>query len=251
MTIFGWDASQWDDDPQNRGRMDLKAARADGIQFFTHKATEVVPPPNQQIVRVQQFGTMIGRARDAGIPFLGPYVVIRNGTPVSDQVDILLAFITNQAPWWKAFPGWFFQVDLEDWQGDKAPGSKGEEMAALIRQRTGKAVVLYASQGQYGGTVPGKTPLWNANYPLWIAKDGASERHPYREAYRLSGGDRGPGWTSYSGRTPVIWQFTDNAIIGSQVRCCADAFRGTVDDFAKLIGVTTQPPGRPVFTNYL
>jgi hypothetical protein len=49
----------------------------------------------------------------------------------------------------------------------------------------------------------------------------------------------------------VIWQFTDNAIIGSQVRCCADAFRGTVDDFAKLIGVTTQPPGRPVFTNYL
>jgi hypothetical protein len=247
MTIFGWDASQYDDDPANRGQMDLKAARADGIQFFTHKATEVVPT---EVFRIRQFGTMIGRARDAGIPFLGAYVVVRDGTSTSSQVDIALAFIDQQCPWWKTFPGWFFQVDLEVWGGKQTSVSRGEEMAALFRQRTGKIAILYASKGQYGASIPGKTPLWNANYPLWIAKDSASERHPYREAYRLSGGDQGPGWASYSGRTPVIWQFTDNAVIGTQVRCCADAFRGTVDDFAKLIGAT-QPSGRPTITHYL
>ena len=38
--VWGWDASDYDWDPDKRGPMDLVAAQRDGISFFIHKATE-------------------------------------------------------------------------------------------------------------------------------------------------------------------------------------------------------------------
>jgi hypothetical protein len=64
MTIFGWDASDFDWD---RGPMDLGAARAAGIDFFTHKATEGTE------IRHRHYGETLERARAAGVPFLGAY----------------------------------------------------------------------------------------------------------------------------------------------------------------------------------
>lgn len=59
--------------------------------------------------------------------------------------------------------------------------------------------------------------------------------------YADAGGDTGPGWTSYGGGTPAIWQFSDAAIIdGKSVD--VNAFRGTLSDLQELLGAQQGGP---------
>lgn len=52
--------------------------------------------------------------------------------------------------------------------------------------------------------------------------------------YQQDGGDSGEGWTPYGNGNPVMWQFTDCALIdGTTVD--ANAFRGTADELAELL----------------
>ncbi|PIJ36725.1 hypothetical protein BMW24_003395 [Mycobacterium heckeshornense] len=53
--------------------------------------------------------------------------------------------------------------------------------------------------------------------------------------YLESGGDEGSGWQPYGGATPVIWQFTDAALVAGML-VDANAFKGTVDDLTSLLG---------------
>ncbi len=217
MTIFGWDASDFDHD---RGPMDMAAARRDGIDFYTHKATESTTTKHHP-------GPSLAAARAAGIPFLGCYMVPRTpGPSVAAQVSYFLAWVDQQAPWWRTFPGWFFQMDTEHWGYDNVPASIGHQAAQLIAQRTGKTVLHYAPRWAYNNTVPPGEHLWASSY---VTGSG-----PYRQLYP---GDTSARWIAYSGRTPMILQYTSSAIIGRQPSCDANAFRGTVLDFARLIGV--------------
>lgn len=215
MTIFGWDASDFDHD---RGPMDMAAARADGIDFYTHKATEGTSTKHHP-------GPSLAAARDAGIPFLGCYIVPRSGPSVSSQVDYFLSWVDSQAPWWRTFPGWFWQVDTEHWSYDKVSPQRGHEVAQLLRQRTGKTAIHYAPRWSYGNSVPLGEPLWASSYV-----NGPGH---YRNLYPGDGSTR---WGAYSGRAPVILQYSSSATIGRQPTCDANAFRGTVADFAQLIG---------------
>jgi GH25 family lysozyme M1 (1,4-beta-N-acetylmuramidase) len=72
------------------------------------------------------------------------------------------------------------------------------------------------------------------------------ERGTYASTeYAESGGDNGFGWGSYGGATPVVWQFTDAAVIaGLSVDC--NAFRGALDDFKAVLGITTPTKGETV-----
>jgi hypothetical protein len=215
VTLYGWDASDFD---WPRGPMDLAAARADGISFFTNKATEST---NTQHVH---YGEAMNRARAAGIPFLGAYHVVRT-LSVSAQVDYHLAYVNAQTPWWSSFPGWFFQADLEEWSYDAVAPSLGVAFAAEVERRTGRRCLLYAPEWAYGDTIGGSAPLWASSY-------GVNPKLPYRAAYP---GDTSLRWGSYSGRTPVILQFGSQATIGRQPGCDINAFRGTSADFAQLI----------------
>ncbi len=215
MTIFGWDASDYD---HGRGPMNMAAARRDGIDFYTHKATEGTSVKHHP-------GPSLANARDAGIPFLGCYMVPRTGPSVALQVAYLLSWVDQQAPWWRAFPGWFWQMDTEHWAYDKVSPEIGHQCAVELARRTGKRVLHYAPRWAYGNTVPQDEPLWASSYVT-----GAGG---YLSLYPGDGSSR---WGAYSGRTPVILQYTSSARIGSQPSCDANAFRGTVADFAKLIG---------------
>jgi hypothetical protein len=135
MTIFGWDASDFDWD---RGPMDLGAARAAGIDFFTHKATEGTG------TRHRHYGEALERARAAGVPFLGAYHVVRSTSSVAAQVDFCLGYVDAKTPWWREHPGWFFQCDLEHWPHDKVPPSVGVQWCERMEARTGRRVLLYA-----------------------------------------------------------------------------------------------------------
>lgn len=221
MTLFGWDASDFDWD---RGPMDLGAARRDGVVFFTHKATE------NTNVKHLHFGEAMARARDAGVPFLGAYHVVRSPRNAQQELDYFLSYVDRAAPWLWKHDGSFIQVDLEKWPYDAVPAAEGEAFADLAEAQVGKVAVIYASKGQYGNELAGTShELWNANYPL------SYQTGTLRELYNRAGGDSGPGWATYSGRTPKIWQYTSSARIGSQNTCDANAFRGSEEDFRAMI----------------
>lgn len=213
MTVFGWDASDYD---WSRGPMDYAAAHADGIVFATHKATEGTRTKHLR------YGEALRRARDAGIPVLGAYCVVR--TPgvgghgsVSAQVDYLLSHADRQTPWWRDHPHWMWQVDLEHWEYDKVRPEHGVRMCEILAG-TGKRTVLYAPKWAYGDSIGGSWPLWASNY-------GENPAAHYRQAYP---GDDSSRWVSYSKRTPSILQYGSQTIIGSQRICDANAWRGTL-----------------------
>lgn len=227
MTIFGWDASDYD---WSRGTMDLVAARRAGIDFFTHKSTEGTS------ITHSKFAMAMNRAKDAGVPILGAYHVARSPANASAEVDFWLKIVNAAVPWWKDHPCWFWQVDLEKWPYDAVSASEGESVADLIEQRTGRKAVIYASKGQYGDQLIGTSHnLWNARYPYNFTNED------FKAAYTRAGGDKGSGWQNYSGKMTIIWQYTSTARIGSQNTCDANAFRGTVEDLNKLLNGKVQP----------
>jgi len=232
VTLFGWDTSDYD---VGRGLTParVKDAAGLGIQFMTSKGTEQSPSAT---FKSQHCGWILTTARDAQIPYLGMYVVVRSGVPAATQAQTLIAYANSRVPWWSAFPGFFWQVDLERWPYDQVSPAIGVQVANELEARTSKTVLMYASKGQYGTSQLGDFPRWNANYPHNLDES-------FRTAYTRAGGDAGPGWQSY-GRPlaiPRVWQYTSTARIGAQRTCDANAFRGTSGDFATMIG--TSAPG--------
>jgi hypothetical protein len=233
MTLFGWDASDFD---WGRGPMDLVATKNDGITFLTHKATE-----GTSVIHAH-YGTVLGRARAAGVEFLGAYGVPRTpgnggaGT-ITAQVAYFMAHVNSATPWWRDVPGFFFQCDLEHWSNSKgvydavAP-SYGVQWCDLVRQATGRTVVLYAPAWAYGNSIGGADPLWASNY-------GTNPAGHYREAYP---GDASTRWGAYSGRTPAFLQYGSNLTIGTQPGCDANAYRGTLDQLRTLLTGGTPMP---------
>jgi GH25 family lysozyme M1 (1,4-beta-N-acetylmuramidase) len=216
VTLFFWDASDFD---WGRGPMDLNAAKADGITAFTHKATEGTS------VKHNHTGEALSRALNAGFEFIGAYHVVRS-INVSAQVDYFLSYLDQVAPWWRAFPGFFMQVDLELWPYDQVSASTGMAFASALVAAQPKRVITYASRGQYGNSLTGIiTPLWNAAY-------GSDPAVHYPLAYP---GDGSSNWAPYSGWTPVLWQYGSRTIIGTQPNCDASAYRGSLDDLRVLI----------------
>jgi hypothetical protein len=144
---------------------------------------------------------------------------------IAAQVDYAIAEADRQVPWWRGWPGWFWQVDLEHWGYDNVAPDLGVQMCAMLRARTNRWVVLYAPFWAYGNSIGGSDPLWASSY-------GNNSATPYRDRYP---GDNGPGWTPYSGRVPVFWQYGSRMTVGSQPTCDVNAFRGSLDQLKALI----------------
>jgi GH25 family lysozyme M1 (1,4-beta-N-acetylmuramidase) len=230
MTIFGCDFSDYDWD---RGSMNMSAMRADGISFVTHKLTELAG--NGAVFYHSNIKEFWNRSLKAGFPFIGCYVVVRSDVSVAQQVATALRYVNHT---WLDFPGFFWQVDTERWPYDSVKLSQGTEMCRQLEAVTGKQAVHYASVGQYGLSWHQPYPRWNARYPLWDNGTATSYRAHYRAAYNMAGGDRGSGWLD----STKIWQYTDNGIVGKQVRVDCNAYKGTEADFGKMIGAHEFAP---------
>lgn len=228
MTVFGWDASDFDWGRRGMAFDTFDRARREGIRFFTHKATEGT--------RTKHLGlaSAIANARRAGIDLVGAYVVVRtpgNGGHggIDAQAQYLINYVDTAVPDWRELPGWFWQVDLEHWSENGqvydavAPGL-GVAMAGSLRSLTRKQIVLYAPQWAYGNTIAGQDPLWASSYVNGTGT--VTDLYP---------GDSSPRWGAYSGRTPTFLQFSSRATIGGQPQCDANAFRGSYDQLRSLI----------------
>jgi len=219
MTVFGWDSSHFD------GQLSpsiLARAKSEGIEFFTAKIAEGLADTEGG-----HDDTALAAARAAGIPLVGGYLIPRSTATVTSQVDYWLKLADAGESWWRTFPGWFWQVDLERWPYDAVPASVGIAAAQQLRARTGRWTILYASRSQYGSQLGGwDGPLWNADY-------GPTAAYP--------GDNWAPGWAPYSGQAPTFLQYTSSATIAGLTTCDRNAYRGTLDQLRALVAGTTSP----------
>jgi len=218
MTIYGWDRSHYD------GTLTLAKARqalTEGIQFLTSKCGEGLTNDDGTDA------TSLANARDAGIPVLGGYWFNHGNDKPADEVTAFLKDVNRDEPWWKDFPAWFWQADLETSPSGLPSAAWAKEFCDRLRDQTGRVVIAYASHGMYGDKLAGLGhPLWNANYP-------SSKKAAFKSLYP---GDSFAGWTKYSGQVPALCQYTSSATIAGLTTCDANAFRGSLDDLLTLIG---------------
>lgn len=223
MTIFGWDASHYDNPP------DAARLVREGFSFFTHKAGGDGDDPELAATwdKIKNVRSQV---------LTGAYWVVRpdlHSNPAADA-DAFLARLDSQCPGWRDGP-FILQADCESW-GDSS-GKKKPNKAHIkafcdrLKAKAPKLMpVVYASAGDYGDALTGLGyPLWNARYVLSDQTGTASG------LYARCGGDSGKGWARYSGQDPAIWQFTSSATIVGQTTCDANAFKGSLAQLTALV----------------
>jgi lysozyme len=134
--------------------------------------------------------------------------------------------------------GWMF-----DWEDGGGDGTNLNAVYEAFITAGLKVVLIYPPDWYWAGT--GQTPDLSV-YPVGIV----SSDFPDADAdyasnlYAAAGGDSGEGWQGYANISPVIWQFTDNAIIAG-INVDADAFIGSETDLLALLGITPAPAPVP------
>jgi len=241
MTLLIWDTSHYD------GLLSpaiLARAKAEGIVALTHKLAEGMTDTEGT-----SDDAALSTARAIGIEFLGAYLVPRDTASVSAQVDYWLQVADASEPWWRDYPGWFWQVDLERWPYDNVPASVGVEAAKELRDRTGRWTILYASHSMYGDQLASwDGPLWNADYVSGSGSPGAL--YPGDNWQPLHGSWRG-GWAPYSGQEPTFLQYSSSATIAGLTTRDVSAYRGTIDELRQLIQGGTMDPNAYAAERYL
>ncbi len=224
MTSYGWDMSHYD-------TPNLGSAISEGIGFVTHKAGGDSNSGDPELA--SWWNGVKGLSSNV---LLGGYWVPRPDlySSASAEADRFLATLDARCPGWRERDAFILQVDAEIWNQDNATKPNLTYLKAFCRRlqyRTDSAYVpvVYASAGQYGNSLSGLGfPLWNARYPSSTPAD-------FKAAYANVGGDSGPGWGSYSGQVPLIWQYTSSATIGGQGTSDANAFRGTIAQLKNVV----------------
>jgi len=225
-----------------------------GFIGTTHKVTEgtsFVDPT---------YAGRLNRFHAAGVPVLGAYHVLHTGS-LAAQLDHWLSTLDALTPWWRTHPHFILQIDAEKWPNDPVTGPLHQLAAPLpldeYRRVWGARIsttetfaqmlvdsgapgfkVTYASRGQFGDSLAGiAVPLWNAAYH--------SSTYP---------GDGAVDWAPYSGRTPVLWQYTSTPFDKSAFRGSADELLALIsgDDMANADDVLASVQGlRAWIANYL
>jgi hypothetical protein len=194
-----------------------------GLGGFTHKVTEGIS------VVHDQYGPRLNAARDAGVPVLGSYHVLRSPNATNGSYAAQLAFWVQQmdlrTPWWRSWPHFVLQIDAERWSYDNVTPTEVLTFAALL---AGSGLpgfkVTYASRGQYGDALTGiRTPLWNADYR---ASSGGA--YP-GDGWTATSSGAPAGWAPYSGQIPVFLQYTSTPYD-------ENAYRGTLAELLALVG---------------
>lgn len=229
MTSFGWDASNHDWDAA-RGPMDLTAARADGIEFFVHKAGEGGDYDDPY------FAEAMRRALAARFPLLGAYYVNHPGNEVA-QAAHFVALLDGAVPGWREL-SLLLMADCERWTygtgiipaPDLASIHRFCDELARLGDISRRRIVVYPPNWAYNNSLSGlRYKVWSSDY------DQSGESRPYRQMYA---GDSGAGWAAYDGApTPTLWQYASDAVIAGHGPRDISAYRGTIDELLAELGL--------------
>jgi hypothetical protein len=123
--VWIWDTSHFDG-TLTRDRM--AQAKAEGIASVTAKIGEGLADTEGT-----HDDTTLAAARDVGIEFLGGYLIPRSNASVNAQVDYWLKLADRGEPWWRTYPGWYWQVDLERWGTPTTAATRSARSLACTR----------------------------------------------------------------------------------------------------------------------
>jgi hypothetical protein len=229
VTIFTVDVSSHD------GPIDWAAVRAAGISACCIKATEGGGPGFRYTNPL--YSSQVSGARAARIPLVGAYHCLTR-EDVAAQLRYFLAALGGSP-----VPAWGM-VDVEPFDELTIRGLAPtfDVVEAFCHQwwtRTNHPLTIYLPHWvweQMGSPtltgLPPATVLVASNYPH-------PQQRGFEVLYRLSGGDDGPGWAGYGGRTPDLWQYADRALVpgirGGIAGCDVNAFRGDLTALTQLL----------------
>lgn len=212
MVTFGLDISHH----QDLG-LDLAAARRDGIEFVFIKATEggnFVDP---------EFSANVAEARAAG-QLVAAYHYVRADASAALQV----ANISRVVPW--TIP---VILDVERGSGSVA---LARDIVDRLRAATYRVPLLYLPRWYWlelgRPNLAGLPPLWSSRYPDNVVGTLAEEWADVPAHY----------WDGYGGLTVEVLQFTSSSRVAGHQPLDANAYRGTRETLAQLLGYETVIP---------
>lgn len=202
--IFGPDVSRY------QGAVDHARVRREGHEFLIAKISQ------GSSLRDPQWPRNRDGARAAGLITLGYHYI--DTTNADAQARNCAGWLGDRN----------VPVALDHERGG---GNIGQYRAVLDAfRRAGLRVVLSYIPPFYWREIGqpdlhGLPPLWKARYP------GGTAAGPSAMYAKVPG----HYWDAYGGQTPVLLQFTDQALVCGQKMDC-NAFRGTRQEFAALVG---------------
>lgn len=206
MTVFGLDISHHQD-----LALDLRRCRDEGIEFIFLKATEgssFVDP---------EFAANLAEARAAGL-LVAAYHYVREAATATQQLANVRRVVPRDVP-----------VVLDVEAGSGGVGSV-RNLVDTLRFDGYRVPLLYLPRWYWTqlGSPPltGLPPLWSSRYPDNVVNDLPLEWAGTPSSY----------WNGYGGLDVAVLQFTSSARVAGFAPLDANAFRGTRQQLAELLG---------------
>jgi hypothetical protein len=212
VPVFGLDISHH----QDLG-LDLARCRREGIEFVFIKATE-----GSGFVD-SEFAANLAEARAAGL-LVAAYHYVRSTAPASAQVAHIQRVIPRDVP------------VIPDVEANSGAIGLTREFVTRLREAGYTVPLLYLPRWywQQIGAPPlvGLPPLWSSRYPDNVIGSIAEEWADVPARY----------WDGYGGLSVAVLQFTSSVRIAGHQPLDANAFRGTRDQLAQLLGYSKEDP---------
>lgn len=210
MVTFGLDISHHQD-----LALDLAAARRDGIEFVFIKATEGAGYQDPE------FGPNLTEARAAG-QLVAAYHYQRGNVGASAQRNNIVATVPRDVP------------VILDVEANSGSVDMTRELVTLLRGNGYTVPLLYLPRWYWQDigrpSLAGLPPLWSSRYPDNIIGTLAEEWADVPAHY----------WDGYGGLSVAVLQFTSSSRVAGHQPLDANAFRGTRQQLATLLGYTNQ-----------
>ncbi|WAL67173.1 glycoside hydrolase family 25 protein [Amycolatopsis cynarae] len=203
---FGLDISNHQD-----ATLDLAACRRAGCEFAIIKAGEGAS------YRDPVFPAHLAAARAAGM-VVAAYWYQRSGSTAQAQAATIGAVVPRDLP---------LCLDVETGSGDVA---LTRALVDLLRSQGYRMPLLYLPRWywqQLGSpSLSGLPPLWSSRYPDTVVGPLPAKWAQVPASY----------WAGYGGLDVAVLQFTASAEVAGYSPLDANAFRGTREEFAALLG---------------
>jgi hypothetical protein len=216
MPTFGLDLSHHQD-----LALDLARCRREGIDFVFIKSTEgstFVDP---------EFAANLAEARAAGM-HVAAYHYVRASAPASAQVAHIRRVVPLDVP------------VIPDVEANSGSIGLTREFVTRLKEAGYRVPLLYLPRWywQQIGSPPlaGLPPLWSSRYPDNVVGTIGDEWADVPTKY----------WNGYGGLDVAVLQFTSSARIAGHQPLDANAYRGSREDLAVLLGYTNPQEDDPV-----
>jgi hypothetical protein len=194
--------------------------------------------------KTRHFRDMATAARAAGFTTIGGFHNLTTGDSASHrrQVDWLrreLDVVPGGAEW--------AMCDIERYDEMMAENTFPRWSDVLRFQDAWYAVdsrpmVWYLPHWVWERADMGKPDLRALRGPLVASNYGDNDPKAPAALYASVGGNHGPGWAGYGGKSPAIWQFgSRSAVPGASSSTCVDAYRGTLAELITLLTGDDMP----------